>query len=283
MLRVSATGMQNRTRARTGLRTPGDALSLAALLLCLVPLAFVLLPCVSLILKVETADVLAALSKPSVVEAMVLSLTTSATATVVSIVIGTPAAYYLARGEVRGRRIIDAILNLPLVLPPVVAGVALLMAFGRRGLLGETLSGWGVNITFTTIAVVIAQTFMGLPLYIQGARTGFQSVPRSLLDAARTLGLSDLKTFFKVTVPLSWPALVSGAILCWGRAVGEFGATIMFAGNMEGKTRTMPLAILTAMQADVDSALVLAVLLLSFSCGIFVLARWVLGGKERGS
>ncbi len=257
-------------------------LEAVALTLTAVAAAFVALPCVGLILNVSLDDLWRGLHSPAVLDALLLSARTSLVATLVCCAIGTGAAYALARLRLPGKRVIDALLQLPLVLPPVVAGVALLMAFGRRGLLGHALSLAGVEIPFTTLAVVIAQCFIAMPFFIQASRSGFEAVPRSLEEASRTLGVSDLGTFAKVTLPLSWPALVSGAILCWGRAVGEFGATIMFAGNMRGSTRTMPLAILTAMQGDVDTALVLAVMLLAFSGVMFVGARWVLaemGGR----
>jgi molybdate transport system permease protein len=218
------------------------------------------------------------MGQPWVQESLLLSFKTSLVATLVCVLLGTPAAYVLARVEVVGRRLIDAILQLPLVLPPVVAGVGLLMAFGRRGLLGNALMLAGIEIPFTTAAVVLAQVFMGFPMHVQAARAGFQNVPKSVEEASRTLGAGSFATLLRVTVPLSWPALVSGAILCWGRAMGEFGATIMFAGNMRGTTRTMPLAILTAMQSDVEAAVVLAVMLLAFSAVMFVGARWALSG-----
>jgi len=251
------------------------------LLLTAVALAFVALPCVALVLNVRVEQVWGAFGRPWVRDAMLLSLKTSLLATACCVVFGSPAAYVLARTEVVGKRLVDAALQLPLVLPPIVAGVGLLMAFGRRGLLGHALSVVGIEIPFTTAAVVLAQVFMGFPLHVQAARAGFESVPRSVEEASRTLGYGSFATLFRVTIPLSWPALVSGAILCWGRAMGEFGATIMFAGNMRGTTRTMPLAILTAMQSDVDTAVVLAVMLLTASGVMFVGARWALGEVAR--
>lgn len=247
-----------------------------------VALAFVALPCVALTLNVRPGQVWAAVGRPWVREALLLSLKTSTIATACCVVLGSPAAYVLARTEIPGKRIVDAALQLPLVLPPIVAGVGLLMAFGRRGLLGHVLSIAGVEIPFTTAAVILAQLFMGFPLHVQAARTGFESVPRSIEEASRTLGAGSVATLLHVTIPLSWPALMSGAILCWGRAMGEFGATIMFAGNMQGTTRTMPLAILTAMQSDVDTAVVLAVMLLLASAVMFVGGRWALGGVIPG-
>ena len=239
-------------------------------------LAFVTLPCVALVLRVPVASLRDALSQPEALEALTLTIKTSALAVAVCVLLGTPAAYLLARVEFRGRELVGSLLNLPMVLPPVVAGVALLMALGRRGMLGGVLEAFGVELPFTTAAVVIAQAFVGMPYHIQSARAGFEAVPRQLEDASRTLGASDGATFLRVTVPLSWPALACGAILCWGRAVGEFGATIMFAGNSPGVTRTMPLAILTAMQGDFDDAGALALILLVFSSVVFVAGHWLI-------
>ncbi len=243
-----------------------------------VALVFMALPCLALILKVDLSDVSAAFGRQWVREALALSLKTSLVATALCAAVGSPVAYVLARVDLVGKRLVEALLQLPLVLPPVVAGVALLMAFGRRGLLGETLMAAGIEIPFTTIAVVMAQTFVAFPLYVQTARAGFQLVPRSVEEASHTLGAGSWRTFVRITVPMSWPALLSGLVLCWGRAVGEFGATMVFAGNMRGTTRTMPLAILTALQSDVDAAIVLAVMLLVMSGAVFIGGRWVLGG-----
>lgn len=235
---------------------------------------FIALPCLALLIGVGGKDVQAALYDPAVNEALLLSLQTSLVALAICLLLGTPAAYVLARHAFPGKRLIESLLLLPLVLPPVVGGVALLLAFGRRGLLGDTLDMLGIQIPFTTLAVVIAQVFMALPFYVQAARTGFQAVPQHLEEASRTLGISEAGTFARVTVPLSWPALMSGAVLCWGRAMGEFGATIMFAGNIRGVTRTMPLAILTAMQSNLGEAIVLAIILLIFSTLVFIASHW---------
>jgi molybdate transport system permease protein len=191
-------------------------------------------------------------------------------------------AYVLARVSFRGKRAAEILVQLPMVLPPVVCGVALLMAFGRRGLLGGHLSALGIEIPFTTTAVVLAQVFMASPFFILAARSGLESVPRPVEEASRTLGASELATFARITLPLTWPALVSGLVLCWGRAVGEFGATIMFAGNMRGTTRTMTLAILTAAQGDLDSALVLSAILLLFALLMFVAAGTILKSPRYG-
>lgn len=242
--------------------------------------AFVALPCLALILSIRLDQLVWALGQRHVLEALALSLKTSLAAAGICALLGIPAAFLLARREFRGKRLVDAVLQLPLVIPPVVGGVALLMAFGRRGLLGVAISMLGMQIPFTTLAVVMAQVFMSLPLLVQAARAGFALVPQTFEQASMTLGSGSFRTFWRITLPLSWPALLSGAILCWGRAIGEFGATIMFAGNLPGVTRTMPLAILTAMQSDVDVAVVLAVLLMLVSGVVFVGARWLLRDVE---
>ena len=246
-------------------------------LLSSVAVLFIGLPCLALLLGVGAADIRAAWHQSEILEALALSAQTSLVALGLCLLMGTPAAYLLARSTFPGKRLVEAVLLLPLVLPPVVGGVALLMAFGRHGMLGKTLGACGLEIPFTTLAVVLAQVFMAMPFFIQAAKAGFEAVPRHLEEASRTLGVGETLTFLRVTAPLSWPALVSGAVLCWGRALGEFGATIMFAGNIRGVTRTMPLAILTAMQGDLGEAVVLAVILLIFSTVIFLLTHWLIG------
>lgn len=176
-------------------------------------------------------------------------------------VVGTPFAYLLARRQSLLLRVVDSLVELPIVLPPVVAGVALLMAFGRQGLLGPGLEAAGVTLPFTTTAVILAQVFVAAPFFVRSARLAFQSVDSRYEDVSQTLGLSPWRSFLKLTLPLARYGLISGAALAWARAVSEFGATIMFAGNFLGHTQTMPLAILSAMESDVPAALALAVLL----------------------
>ncbi len=199
------------------------------------------------------------------VTALLLSFYTSGIAIGVVVVVGTPFAYWLARSERVWARLIDALVELPIVLPPVVAGVAMLMAFGRNGLVGPVFHGAGINIPFTTVAVVFAQVFVAAPFYIRSAKLGFQSVARDFEDVSQTLGVSPLRTFVRTTLPLAGPAMLTGLGLAWARALSEFGATVMFAGNLMGETQTMPLAIMTAMETSLDSALALSVLLLAAS------------------
>ncbi|MGI8486010.1 MAG: ABC transporter permease [Thermomicrobiales bacterium] len=214
-------------------------------------------------------------------DALLLSISSSLIALAVIIVLGTPIAYVLARATFPGAKVVDALIDLPIILPPAVAGIALLTAFGRRGVLGGWLNDLGITVGFTTVAVVIAQVFVSAPFYIRTARAGFLRVERSLEEAAADLGASPMRTFFRVTLPLCRGSLLAGAILAWARALGEFGATIMFAGNRQGVTQTMPLAIYERFSAgDLNSALVLSAVLLATSVVFLVLVR-VLG--EGGS
>jgi molybdate transport system permease protein len=233
--------------------------------------AFIGLPLLALVIRAVMADGFpSSLTSPVAVRALRLSLITSAVSAIVIVALGTPVAYLLARRGSRALRAIDLLIDLPLVLPPVVVGVAMLMAFGRRGVLGGPLETIGLSLSFTTTAVVMAQVFVAAPFYVRAAKIGFQSVDTGLEEISQTLGRSPWATFWRVTLPLSWPALAGGLALSWARALSEFGATIMFAGNFIDRTQTMPLAILTSMETDVDAALGLGVLLLVASA--FVLA-----------
>jgi molybdate transport system permease protein len=206
-------------------------------------------------------------------EALGLSLTCSLSATAIVVLLGTPLAYRLALQPPRGLELWLALLDLPMVLPPTVAGVALLLAFGRMGLAGRALAGFGVTLPFTTVAVVMAQVFMSAPFYVSAARAAFAAVDVRLLEAAATLRASEATRFFRVLVPLAAPGLVAGAALSSARALGEFGATIMFAGNLAGVTRTMPLAVYSAMQSDLDLAVVMSVLLLALALLLLLALR----------
>ena len=229
---------------------------------------FLALPLVSLGLRAAPARLAAALTHPAVLQALALSLVTSACATLVVAALGTPVAYLLAMREFPGKRALEALIDLPMVLPPTVAGLALLMAFGRSGLAGGALRAFGLSLPFTTLGVVVAQVFMAAPFFIASARTGFASVDRGLLDAAATLRARDGFTFRRVILPLSRRSLAAGAAMACARALGEFGATITFAGNLPGRTQTMPLAVYMALQTDLDAAIVLSVLLLAMSLGL---------------
>lgn len=240
--------------------------------------AFLTLPLLSLFLRAPFKVLRSAQCCLIVREALLLSLGTSLTTTALTFVIGTPVAYTLAVRRFRGRRILETMIELPLTLPPIVAGVGLLLAFGRRGYLGRHLSVLGIDLSFTLVAVVMAQFMVASPYYIKTAASAFGSVPEPLLRASRTLGAGPVRTLLKVTLPLCRNALLAGLAMTWARAVGEFGATIMFAGNFPGRTQTMPLAILTTMQQDLHAGIVLAVVMVSVCLGVFVLARRLLGG-----
>jgi molybdate transport system permease protein len=239
--------------------------------------SFLGLPLVAIFLRILPQEgIWTTLQQPLVTEALQLSLVTSLSSLGLTALLGTPVAYILARSHFRGIGMIDTLVDMPTVLPPTVAGVALLMTFGRQGLLGQWLDAIGLQIGFTTVAVVLAQSFVCAPFYIRAAQAGFQSVDRELERVAYTLGYSPLRTFLRVTVPLAFPALLSGGVMAWARALGEFGATIMFAGNLMGRTQTMPLAIYIAMESDLTAALVLSALLIIVPFGGLFLMRVLL-------
>jgi molybdate transport system permease protein len=194
------------------------------------------------------------------------------------VIFGTPLAFMLARWSFPGKRWLEAIVDFPLVLPPVVAGVALLMAFGRRGLLGQAFEVAGISLPFTTAAVVVAQTFVAAPFFIHGARTGFASIDVAMEEAAAIDGAAAWSSFWRVTLPLALPGIASGAVLAIGRAISEFGATLLFAGNLQGRTQTMSLAIIQAMQSDLGAALALSVMLVVSSAAVLLLSRMFIGG-----
>ena len=203
-------------------------------------------------------------------EALVLSLWTTAIALIVIILLGTPLAYFLARRHFRGKALLETLIDLPMVLPPAVAGLALLMAFGRRGLIGETLDGWGITLGFTSTAVILAQIFVASPFFVRSARAGFARADRELEEAAADLGASPLQVVRSVTLPMARSSLAAGAVLAWARAVGEFGATIIFAGNLSGRTQTAPLYIFAKFnEGQVEAANAVAVVLAVFSFVIF--------------
>ena len=255
---------------------------LAVLCTVAILLALIGLPVGALVARGLTeGDVLAVLRGPFATTALWLSLATSGISVVVAVLLGTPTAYLLARRSFPGRTIVDTLIDLPIVLPPIVGGLALLVALGRQGVIGGPLDAVGINVTFTTGAVVVAQLFVSVPFYVRAARAGFEGVDRRLEAVSATLGASGWRTFRRVTVPLALPSLISGAVMCWARALGEFGATIMFAGNVTGRTQTMPLAILEAIETDVDAALAIAIVLIVIAFAVLVafkgLAR--IGGR----
>ncbi|HEY2955665.1 MAG TPA: ABC transporter permease [Candidatus Eisenbacteria bacterium] len=236
-------------------------------------LLFLTLPFLGLLLRVSPAELIARLGEPRVLDALRLSLVTSAAATLAIVALGTPTAYLLATRDFRGKRLVEVLVDLPMVLPPTVAGLALLMAFGRMGLAGRALSALGIQLPFTTLGVVAAQTFMAAPFFVAAARAGFAGVDKRLLDAAATLRGSEAFNFVHVVLPLARPSLVAGIAMSGARALGEFGATITFAGNLPGTTQTMPLAVYVALQSDLDTAILLSVLLLIVSLALLLALR----------
>ena len=256
---------------RRSLRSLRGATPLFFLLPAMLLLGLWLVPLASLALRGLGAGALQHLRDPMVQQALRLSLGTSSIASLLVVLTGTPLAYALARWEFRGRALIEVLIDLTLVLPPAVAGVALLIAFGRRGVLGPVLSAFGVSLPFTTTAVVLAQMFVAAPFFVRAARIGFDAIDPQLEEAATTEGASPWQLFRFVMLPLAGRSVLSGLVLCWTRALGEFGATILFAGNMPGRTQTMPLAIYLGFERDVGVALALSVLLLLGS-GLLLLA-----------
>jgi len=237
-------------------------------------LLFVLAPLVALLLRAPWARLGPALADAQALQALRLSLVTATAATAICLVLGVPLAWVLARGRLPGASLIRAVVTLPLVLPPVVGGVALLLAFGRRGVVGSQLEAeFGVSLPFTTAGVVVAEAFVALPFLVVTVEGALRGADRRYEEAAATLGASRLLVFRRVTLPLIAPSLLAGAVLCWARALGEFGATITFAGNFPGTTQTMPLAVYLALESDPDAAIALSLVLLAVSLGVLTLLR----------
>ena len=254
----------------------GDTLASGLAVAALALLAgFISLPLLSLVVWTVNEEAWRAMVSPVAVDALLLSARTTAITMVILIVVGTPAAYVLARVDFRGNRVINTLIDIPVVLPPSAAGIALLLAFGRLGLVGEYLDVFGVTITFTTVAVVMAEVFVAAPFYVRQAATGFAAVDRTIEEAALVDGAGRSTAFFRVTVPLAFPALVAGALTAWARALGEFGATIIFAGSFRGITQTIPLAIFAEFQSDIDAAVALSVLVLGFAFAVILAVRYL--------
>jgi molybdate transport system permease protein len=242
--------------------------------------AFLLIPLVALLVRAPWRGLGSLLSEHQVLTALRLSLECATATTAVSLVLGVPLAYVLARVTVRGIGLARAFVTLPLVLPPVVGGIALLLALGRNGIVGRYLDQWfGVTLPFTTAGVIVAETFVAMPFLVVTVEGALRSTDRDLEEAAVTLGATRLTVFWRITLPAVAPSLLAGAILCWARALGEFGATITFAGNFPGTTQTMPLAIYNAFEQDPQAAIALSLVLLLVA--VIVLAalrdRWLHG------
>jgi len=238
--------------------------------------AFLVLPLVGLIFQVPVSRLGECLADPLVYESLLLTLKTSLLSVVVIAIFGTPVGYLLAKREFRGKQVLDALVDLPLSMPPVVVGFAMLATFTRRGLLGGVMRGLDLNLTYTTWAVIMAQVFVAAPFYVKAARAGFEAVDESLIRASLVLGASRLRTFMKVTLPLSAGGVISGIILAWARAAGEFGATIVFAGNAQGVTRTAPLAVFVCMNEGLSVGATLGTILLVFCFVVLFSARLLL-------
>ncbi|SCF08482.1 molybdate transport system permease protein [Micromonospora viridifaciens] len=251
---------------------------LALLLPAGLGLLFLVLPLAGLLARAPWTSLPQRLAQPGVLTALRLSLETATLATLLCVALGVPLAWLLARVEFPGRRLVRALVTVPLVLPPVVGGVALLLVFGRRGLLGSWLySTFGVAVPFTTAAVVLAEAFVAMPFLVIAVEGALRGADPRYEEAAATLGAGRWTTFTRVTLPLVAPGVAAGAVLCWARALGEFGATITFAGNYPGRTQTMPLAVYLALETDLQAAIVLSLILLTVSVAILagLRDRWV--------
>ncbi|WP_243742487.1 ABC transporter permease [Actinorugispora endophytica] len=244
----------------------------------LLGLGFLVLPFAGLLARAPWSTLGTRLLMPEVRDALLLSLTTATAATAVSLLLGVPLAWLLARTRFPGLRVARALVTVPLVIPPVVGGVALLLVLGRNGVVGQYVHAWtGYSLPFTTPAVVVAQVFVAMPFLVISVEGALRAADRRYEEAAATLGATRAVVFRRVTLPMAAPGVLAGAVLCWSRALGEFGATIMFAGNFPGRTQTMPLAVYLAMQQSPDAAIVLSLVLLLVSLAVLVCLRdrWV--------
>jgi molybdate transport system permease protein len=239
-----------------------------------VAVLYVVVPLVALLQRAPWSDLGSLLGEPVVADALRLSVTTALMATALSAVLGIPLAWVLARATFRGRSIVRALVTLPMVLPPVVGGAALLFAFGRRGLLGGPVyDSTGFLLPFSTWGVVVANTFVAMPFLVLTVESGLRAADARYEDAAATLGASRWMIFRRITIPSALPAIVAGAVLCWARAIGEFGATVTFAGNLQGRTQTMPLAVYLALESNRDAAIALSLVLIAVSLAVLLPLR----------
>jgi molybdate transport system permease protein len=249
-------------------------------------LGFLALPVVALLLRaIQSGALGSALAGRAVLDALTLSLASTAAALLLIVVFGLPLAFVLARASFRGKAVAEALVDLPIVMPPSVAGLALLFAFGRNGLAGPTLDVFGVSLPFTTPAVVVAQVFVAAPFFVRAARAGFRTVETHVEEAARIDGATESAVLRRITLPLAAPALGAGLVLAWSRALGEFGATILFAGNLEGRTQTLPLLVYSQFQDSLEAALAASTILVLAAFGVLVAVRllhWPSGGGWPG-
>ena len=252
-------------------------LSLVALALLL---SFLAIPLLAIFVETGPGELIDSLGTDGALEALSLSLRTSLVALALIVSVGTPAAYLLARRRFRGRAALITLIELPLVLPPAAAGIALLAAFGPKGLVGGAIEEAGITLVLQTAGVVVAMAFVAAPFYVRGAIAAFEAVDQSLLDASRTLGATEAATFLRVAVPGARAGLASGLALAWGRALGEFGATLLFAGSLQGRTQTAPLAIFEFLSRDFDSSLALSGVLVVFSAALLLGVKLLGGAPE---
>jgi molybdate transport system permease protein len=236
---------------------------------------YLALPIAALFFRITPDTFFSSLSDPQVMSALWLSLLTSSLSLAIVVIVGTPFAYVHTRCTYPGKMLVDTLIDLPLVLPPAVAGVALLVLWGRVGILGRYFNMLGISIAFTTLAVIMAQIFVASPFYLRQAKSLFEQFDQSYEHVARTLGASPVRTFLTVTLPLTASGLVSGAVMTFGRALGEFGATIMFAGNLPGVTQTMPLAVYVGMEGNLTIGLTISILLVLISFAIMIAVRYL--------
>jgi molybdate transport system permease protein len=233
-----------------------------------VTLTFLLLPLIAIFLRVPPMELVSQLGSDVALDALVVTLKTNAIAQALILALGTPAAYFIASRRFRGRNLVVTLVELPLVLPPAVAGLALLATFGRLGLLGGTIEALGIDVSFTQTAVVLAVAYVASPFYVRQAIASFEALDQPLLDASRTLGAGPARTFFRIALPLAARGLTAGAALSFARGLGEFGATIMFAGSLQGVTQTLSLAVYAQFDVDPDLAIALGALLVVVSAAI---------------
>jgi molybdate transport system permease protein len=245
-------------------------------------LCFLTLPIVAIFVDAGPLDLVESLSEPGALEALRLSLLCTTIAVAIIVVVGTPAAYLLATRRFRGRATVVTLIELPLVLPPAVAGIGLLAALGPNGLLGGLAEDAGLRLVLTTAGVIVALIFVAAPFYLRQAQTAFEAVDRTWIDASRTLGASEARTFARIAIPGAGPGLVSGLALAWGRALGEFGATLMFAGSFRGITQTVPLAIYERFSTDFTGALALSAVLVAVSAALLLSVKLLSGAEWFG-
>ena len=246
-------------------------------------LGLLALPILALLWRAGSEGMFAFITQPSAMSALRLSLVTSTASVLITMVTGTPLAFVLARRKFRGKTFLELVIDLPIVLPPSVAGIALLIAFGRQGVFGSVLNVLGISLPFTTTAVVLAQTFVSAPLFVRAARIGFAEIEHQIVEAAYVEGSNEWQLFRFLMFPLAGRAILSGAILAWTRAIGEFGATILFAGNLEGVTQTMPLAIYLGLERSLSIALALSTVLVFVSFLLLLITRRLEDHKDHSS